>query len=619
VDLSSSDGITRRDFLNGVALGVGAALLDCPLHAADLVSYPPALTGLRGSTDAPAVAAHEVRDGRRFALGEVAEEGAVDLVVVGAGISGLAAAYYFRKRHPTARILILDNHDDFGGHARRCEMRVDDRTLISYGGSEAIQSPMSLWSQGALSLLRDLDVDVRRFEEAFDRKLYPDLGLSRGLLFMRETYGVDKLVTGDPTPMVADDIPPDRLNARSPRAFIADFPLPQGDREALTALYTQARRFALGGSVEERMAALSRVSYAHFLRRYWGLSDKALATLDARSHDFFAVGIEHLPALEAASSGYPGFDGLGLPMHPDAAAKLEDPYIYHFPDGNASIARLLVRRLIPGVAPGSTMDDIVLAPFDYARLDDAGSLTRLRLNSTVVALANVGDHVDVGYVHGNELKRVRARGVVYAAYNMMLPYILPELSSEQRSALAHGVKAPLVYVKVAVRNWHAWVKAGVHEVTGTTGFYARIKLDYPVSIGGYQFARTPAEPTILHLVHVPLPKGADQRSVWRAGRRRLQETTFQQFESRAYDELSRILGGAFDPARDVTAISVYRWAHGYAYGFNSLFDEEEVLSRQSVARRPVGRITIANSDAAWSAYAHAAIDEAARAVAELRM
>jgi spermidine dehydrogenase len=572
---------------------------------------------MRGSTDAAYASAHELRDGRRFPIDALPVEGEVDLLVVGAGISGLSAAHFFRLRNPSARILLLDNHDDFGGHARRCELRVEDRLLISYGGSESIQSPASLWSEGALALLRDLGVDIRRFETAFDRALYPGLGLSRGLLFTRETFGVDKLVTGDPTPMIADDIPPDRLNARSVRAFVGDFPLRQSEREGLIALYTQARDFPLGKSMAEKMAALSAINYRDFLRKYWRLSERAISSLQNRSHDFFAVGIDLLPALEAASSGYPGFAGMNLPVHPNESAKMNDPYIYHFPDGNASIARLLVRRLIPGIASGATMDDIVAAPFDYARLDDRDAATRIRLNSTVVALANADQHVDVGYVHAAALRRVRAKRVVYAGYNMMLPYLLPELASDQKAALSHGVKAPLVYVKVAVRDWRAWVKAGVHEVTNATGFYARLKLDYPVSLGGYQFAKTPEEPTVVHLVHVPLQAGVDQRTAWRGGRAKLQETAFQQFEARAYDELGRILGGAFNPKRDVTAISVYRWAHGYAYGFNSLFDKEETLALQDVARRPVGRIAIANSDAAWSAYAHAAIDEAARAVEEL--
>jgi len=349
--------------------------------------------------------------------------------------------------------------------------------------------------------------------------------------------------------------------------------------------------------------------------RYWKLSALAASTLQMRPHDFFAIGIDLLPAFEAASTGYPGFDGIGLPTHPHDSAKLESPYIHHFPDGNASIARLLVRKLMPQVAPGSTMEDIVLAPFDYSGLDTPGTLTRLRLNSTVVKLQNRSGAVDIGYMQDGELRRVQAKHAIYAGYNMMLPYVLDELKLEQRAALAHGVKAPLVYVKLAVKNWRGWMNAGVHEITNTTGFYSRVKLDYPVSIGGYKAPRTPDEPIILHLVHVPIPdNAADQRSAWRIGRQRLYETPFATFEMKASEELTRMLGSKnFDPKQDVAAISVYRWGHGYAYGFNTLFDKDEDALLQDVARAPVGRIAIANSDAAWSAYAHAAINEAARA------
>jgi spermidine dehydrogenase len=572
---------------------------------------------LRGSTDASYAAAHAIRDGQRFAIDRLPLEGDVDLIVVGAGISGLAAAYFFRQRHPAARVLILDNHDDFGGHARRCELTVDEQLLLSYGGSESIQSPQKLWSEQALGLLNDLGVDLQRFESAFNRTFYPDLGLSRGLLFTREAFGADKLVTGDPTLMIADDIPPDRLNARTARAFIGDFPLDAVSRERLVALYMQPRDLFPGRSIAEKMSALASISYRAFLMRHWGLSARAANSFQKRPHDFFAIGIDLLPALEAASTGYPGFEGLGLPVHPSDAARLSDPYIHHFPDGNASLARLLVRKLIPDVAPGSTMEDVITARFDYSRLDRHDAPVRLRLNSTVVSLRNSSEGVDVGYVRDGSTRRVRAKHVIYAGYNGMLPYVLADLGAAQKEALSLGVKAPLVYVKLAVRNWQAWIDAGVHEVTNAMGFYSRIKLDYPVSLGRYRFARSPRDPIVVHLVHVPIPNdGTDQRAAWRTGRRRLYDMPFAQFEARAFDELTRVLGRRFRPERDVAAISVYRWAHGYAYGFNSLFDEEREFELQAVARRPVGRIAIANSDAAGSAYAHAAIDEAARAVSE---
>jgi spermidine dehydrogenase len=246
---------------------------------------------------------------------------------------------------------------------------------------------------------------------------------------------------------------------------------------------------------------------------------------------------------------------------------------------------------------------------------------RIRLNSTAVFAGNApGGKVDVGYVRDGVLRRVQARNAIHAGYHTMLPYMRGDLHSRQRDALRAAVRAPLVYVKLAVRNWEPWAKAGVHEVTNPMGFYSRIKLDYPVSLGDYRCAKSPRDPIGLHLVHVPTPgnTGLDQRSAWRAGRAALMNTSFERFEQNAVDELTRIVGtGGFNAKRDIAAISVYRWGHGYAYGFNSLYDAEQELEVPAVARQAVGRTAIANSDAAWEATAHAAIDQAARAVEEL--
>ncbi len=582
---------------------------------------PRHLGGLLGSTDAAFTAAHALRDGQKYDLGALQIDETVELVVVGAGLSGLAAAHFYRRSHPAARILLLENHDEFGGHARRCEQHVDGRLLLGYGGSESIQSPGFMWSAGALSLLGELGVDLKRFESCFDRTLYPGLGLSRAVLFTREAFGVDKLVTGDPTPMVADDIPKGKLNARNAAAFIADFPLPEASRTQLLGLYTEARDVLPGKSAAQKQALLASISYRTFLTQHWGLDDAAANTFQKRSHDFFAIGIDAVPALDAAATGYPGFVGLGLPVEANAEAELEEPHIYHFPDGNASLARLLVRQLIPSVAPGDTMEDVVTARFDYTRLDAAGEQTRLRLKSTVVALnASAGGKVDVGYVHGGVLRRVQARAVVAAGYNSMLPYMMSGITDQKREAWRACVRAPLVYAKVAVRNWEPWVKLGVHEVTNPMGFFSRIKLDYPVSIGGYRCARSPHEPIGLHLVHVPTPSrpDLDQRAAWRLGRELLLGATYQHFEDKIFDELTRILGpGGFDAARDIAAISIYRWGHGYAYGANSLYDKARKPADAVVGRQRVGNVAIASSDAGWSAYAQAAIDEAARAVQEL--
>ena len=333
-----------------------------------------------------------------------------------------------------------------------------------------------------------------------------------------------------------------------------------------------------------------------------------------RTKDYFGIGCDAVAASDAKEAGYPGFAGLGLPDDSDA----DDPYIHHFPDGNASLARLLVRELIPSAAPGVTMEDIVLAPFDYDKLDGDGATVRIRLDSTCIHVANRDGGVDIGYVREGKVHRIAARHAVLACFNAMIPYLMPEFPKEQREALALNVKAPLVYTKVLTRDWKAWANLGVHEITAPMGFHSRIKLDYPVRLGNYRHPREPSEPMCLHLVHVPGAAGLNARDQFRMGRQTLLETTFDQFEARIRDDLDRMLGaGGFASGRDIAAITVNRWSHGYAYTPSTLFDGDDFAPTIETARKPLGRVAIANSDAQWNAYAHAAIDEADRAVREV--
>ncbi|PMU43376.1 spermidine dehydrogenase, partial [Pseudomonas sp. GP01-A14] len=585
--------------------------------------YPPALTGLRGSHVGSFEVAHQMGwEKKAFDTDKLPITEDYDLVVVGGGLSGLSAAWFYREKHPKAKILILENHDDFGGHAKRNEFQAGGRLIIGYGGSEAFQSPNHLYSKEVNGLLKKLGVNIKRFETAFDRQFYPGLGLSRGVFFDKENFGEDKLVTGDPTPMVADDIAPDQLHARSISDFINDFPLPETDRQALIALHVAPKDYLPGKTAEEKAEYLATTSYRDFLLKNVGLSEGAVKYFQSRTNDFMALSIDAVASADAYSVGFPGFGGMNLaPISEEAAAEMEEPYIYHFPDGNASLARLLVRSLIPAVAPGHTMDDIVLAPFDYARLDQPRTPVRVRLNSTAVSVRNVGDGVHIGYSRGGQLAQVRGKRCILACYNMMIPYLLRDLPAEQAQALSQNVKYPLVYTKVVVRNWTSFQKLGVHEIYAATQPYSRIKLDYPVSMGGYEHPRDPTQPIGLHMVYVPTSpnSGMNGRDQARAGRGKLYGQTFEQLEAQLRDQLQRMLGpGGFNHQTDILAITVNRWSHGYATFSNNLFDDaDESEKLKDLARQPVGPVSIANSDAAWSAYAHAAIDEAYRAVGEV--
>ncbi len=608
--------ITRREFIDGVACTVlAASAFGARASGSPDQGYPPSLTGFRGSRDADLKVGHGLRDGTRYRMEDFPVTEEVDCAVVGAGIAGLTAAHAVRRALPSARILILDNHDDFGGHARRNEFTVDGRLLIGYGGSESIQSPDSQWSPTALDLLSQLGIDVSRFKRAIDTNLYPGLGMSLGMFFERERFGVDRLVTGDPQRSLPTDLPASLQHERPVAEFWADAPLSDAQRQAMLLLYTDKRDLFPGLSRRQQREKLEQISYADFLVKYWQLDSTSLELMLGRTRDLFALSADLVSAWAAAGIELPGFQGLDL--GPDNEMNYErEPYIYHFPDGNASIARLLVRALIPQAAIGSTMDDIVTARFAYEALDAPSNTVRLRLSSTVVELKNTATHAELLYVGAAGVRRVRARRIIYSGYGAMLPYLCAELPPEQREALQGCVRMPLVYVTAALRNWRPFVRAGVHYIYNPSGLYTAMKLDYPVSLGCYRFARSPDEPILLHLSHIPQPPTPipDRQASLRAARLVLYGRPFSDFESALRDFLTRSVGPfGFNVDADLAAITVNRWGHGYANDFG---DTRTRPAFAPASRRPVGRISIGSSDTGWDAYAHVAIDEGTRAARE---
>ncbi len=622
-ELGMQRAIPRRDFLNGVALAAGGVLAGDPLLAALMAEefapekapgyYPPALMGMRGNHDGTFTYAHSLRDGKPWdSAGPTVKTGETyDLVVVGGGISGLAAAYFYRQKvGASARILVLDNHDDFGGHAKRNEFRADKRMLLSYGGAQSIESPGE-YSQVAKGLLSELGIETERFYKAYDQKLYSQLGTAA--FFDKETFGADRLIPG--------------MNATPWPEFLAKAPLSETARRDIARVYTERVDYLPGLSREEKLAKLGKISYADYLLKYCKLTPEALPFFQTFPHDLFCVGIDAVSARACYEAGddyqsftYPGFDGLGFPEH-----EKEEPYIFHFPDGNAAIARLLVRLLVAGAVPGGTMDDVVTARVDYSKLDAANSRVRIRLNSTVVHVQHADGEkarkeVEIAYVRGGKLATVHAKSCILACYNGMIPYICPELPQKQKEALSYLVKAPLVYTHVALRNWTPFQKLGVHHIVAPGGYHTYVALDFPVSLGQYQFPSTPEEPMVLFMLRTPCRPGLSPRDQHRAGRMELMQTPFSTFERNIRDQLARMLGGAgFDAARDIEGITVNRWAHGYAFTPNALFDPEWKEGEQPwvIGRKRFGSIAIANSDAGASAYSDVAIDQAHRAVTEL--
>jgi len=619
-ELGMDRAITRRDFISGVGVAITGSALAGPWTASKCAQaggtttagvpgleqegayYPPDERGMRGSHEGSYEVAHALRDGTRWDnLGPEAEtDEQYDLVVVG--------------------ILVLDNCDDFGGHATRNEFRSGGRTLLINGGTINIED-LSAYDEPSQAMIHELGIDVGRYAEFHDAELYPSLGLKGGVFFDEETFGEDRLVVGQ-----------DGLEVHE---FLAMTPLSEPARTDIARLFEDRVDYLPGRSLAEKADTLRRMSYLQFLTDLVKVDQDVVPYFQSWRQGYWGIGNDALPAEMARVTGFPGFHGMGFPDSGPSegvfpvVTPTSDQY-FRFPDGSASIARLLVRSMIPAAAPGGSAEDIVTARFDYAQLDRDGAPVRIRLNSTAVRVQHVGDkensrEVEVTYVRSGRTRRVRGRSCVLACYNAMIPYMCPELPEAQREALTFTLKAPKVYTSVLIRNWKAFQRLGLSQAFCPGSYHDSVGLGDPISMGGYHCPRTPDEPMVLQLYRVPVYPGLPAPEQWKSGMWELQTTAFEVFEREVRDQLGRMLSdGGFDPARDIEAITVNRWPHGYGFysdpttGEVAWTGEWPVQERPWLrARQPFGRIAIANCDAANNAMAEASFSEAYRAVREV--
>ena len=647
--------ITRRDFINGVSYGLAASAAPIDFLKAndiDPYKYPPALTGIRGNHPGSFDHAHRLAlAGGKF-FDEVIDLGETnDLIVVGAGISGLSASYFYQERTSSKqKILILDNHDDFGGHAKRNEFQVNGREMLTYGGSQSIESPGS-YEDVSKKLMVDLGIDVQKFYDAYDFDYFKSRGLSSSFYFNEKTYGQNKIVHNVPNYRYdinhKENIKPENI-----KKVVKEMPISDQAKKEFTRLFLDRTDFFQDMTLEEKFYYLENISYEEYLKKHHKVDEEVIGLFHTMLWSLWGVGTESIPAFGAFSDGLPGFSGLGFTDEDDSSEPenqmydisaydeniegymskneiSDEPYIFHFPDGNATIARLLVRKLIPNAISGNTMEDIVTAKADYSQLDLPEQKTNIRLDSTVISAKNVSGGVEVIYINQGKLYKVSGKKCILACYNGIIPDLCPELPKKQKEALKYNVKVPLVWVQVAMKNWHMFAKKGIARALCPNSFFNNIYIDFPVSIGDYQYPQSFDDPVVFLMNHVPTRpyEGLTNREQHRKGRYDILKLSFQDYEDKVISQLTAMFGSDFKE-EDLAGITVNRWAHGYAYEYNSLFDSAffngsmpDSLNNERyphvIGRKPIGNISIANSDSGGSAYVDAAIVQADRAVNEL--
>jgi spermidine dehydrogenase len=624
-ELGMGRDITRRDFIHGVALAsLALSVPGCLDPEADGMDvgivgdpgarhrhYPPTLTGIRGSHPGSFEVAHELAwEGRRPENPTDLDQ-AYDLVVVGGGISGLAAAHYYRKRFGDgARILVLDNHDDFGGHAKRNEFHQGGEMRLAWGGTFNLEYPW--FSDTVNALMEELGIDVHALAEKLDFHYGSEGFGPPAMFFDEETYGRNVLVRDFALRFGSREELPRKIN---------EFPLSREARDALIAFYQRDENVLEGMSEEEADRYLRSMSYLDFLRDHGGLPEEAVQLFVRSTHGYAGSGADLLSVAECRGAGLPMLHLLGQAgQEPEGNQGGE---VAQYPDGNATIARLLVRAMIPDVADGRGEEDIALQTFDYSKLDRPDQPVRIRLSSTVLYAENDGNGgVDLRYANGEGFYRVRARHCVLACFNAIIPDLCSEVPEKQAEALRFQIKRPLLVTNVLLRSSAPFRELGISGAYCPGRIHGMVWPCHGVNTGGYRhdWDDGGSVPVQFWGSIVPPEAGLPPKEQHRASRHLLLTMSFQDFEREVRTTLDGMLSPAgFDVAEDVLAITVNRWPHGYSYRYMDLWDAAYAPGQHphEIARRPIGNITIANSDAGASSNTQTAIDQAYRAVSEL--
>ena len=627
-----ANGITRRDFLNGTLLGAGASLLNLPspatLYAGQPFSVDPwdGYGGVgdyatsHGNSASVLLAAHKIRDGEfdRVPADLIDTGETFDLVIVGSGMSGLGAAYYFQKGKKNASCLILDNHPVFGGEAKQNEFVVGGRRLMGPQGSNEFYIPINP-ANNAYDFYRDLGIPTQFSYQSWDSNLGE-------LEFDRTNYGFH----------VWSDAPSFghffRSRERDSEAgwvkdiwsnYFRESPFSKKAQLDLLAWRNGTRRWE---EREDLGPWLDSMTYKEFLEKYMGFDPAVVRYADPILAAAIGLGCDAISAYGAYQIEMPGFQAFTRNYQTPPRPSELPPHVSNmFPGGNSGLARYFIKRLIPGSIRGTrSLEDVLTERINFDALDRATNNVRLRLNSTAVRVehssaANKAEHVNIIYTQKGKAYCVKARGVIMAGGGWSTRRVVRDLPNEHRKAYSQFHYSPMLVVNVAVTNWRFLYKLGLTAARWFEGFGFSCNLRRQMTFGKYQPKLHPDHPNILTF-YVPFYyPGLGIGKQGARGRAELLSTSFAGYEKHILEQMVRLFGKVgFDPKKDIAGIILNRWGHAFVNPQPSFyFSRDGTPSPSDVIRRRYGRIAFAHSDLGGHQFWRGAVKEGRRAAEQI--
>jgi spermidine dehydrogenase len=615
--------------LNGSLLAAGTALLElsAPLR---LIAQDGPWDGYggigdyansHGNTEEVMRRAHEIRDGRYDRpVANTVETGEIyDLVVVGSGMSGLGAAYYFRMAAKGLKCLIIENHPIFGGESKRNEFNVNGHRLIGPQGANEFDVPAGPGEQG-YELYTELGIP-REFEyQGWDPKF-------KKLEFDRTNYGFQLWVDGAPSFGHFFGKPLQVSQGRWVRDLwgqeLKGAPFSKRvEKDFLTWRNTQERYYR----EKDFERWLDTMTYKDYLEKVMGLSPEVTAYADPILAAAIGLGSDVISAYAAYQIAMPGFQGFSKSVYYASRQEGISPLVFNsFPGGNDGFARYFTKVLIPGAINGApTFENILNGRVNFQALDDPVNQTRMRVGATAVRVEHEGspekaEHVSVTYVKGKKAYRLKARGVVMAGGGWVTRRVVRDLPQDYEDAYRHFYHSPMMVVNVALNQWHSLYKLGLTACRWFDGFGFSCNIRQPMTVGDYRPPLDPNKPTLVTF-YVPFYyPGRSIQEQGSRGRQELLSTSYREYERQVREQLTRLFGsGGFNPKRDIAGIVLNRWGHAYVCpqpGF--YFGREGKPAPRDVIRKRHGRIAFGHSELFGHQYWLGAVDEGRRAAEQV--